>query len=439
MTKVSKYRWIVVLILFLFMLLHQSDRLLVGSMTTAIMDEFGINRTQMGAVSTGALIVAALFYPLWGYLFDRYARAKLLALASFLWGATTWLSAIAPTYPTFVATRASTGIDDSTYPGVYSLVSDYFGPRQRGKIIGLLELTAPVGFMLGMLLGLFLAGAVGWRGVFYLTGSLGIVMAVVIFLGVREPQRGSSEPELAGMEQISSYHFNLKTALGLFKMRTQLILFAQGFFGVFPWNVITFWFINYLETERGYDENTVFLTMAVAVVALAIGYPLGGALGDYLFQRNPRGRVAVAITGVVLGAILLAVTLNVPLGNQTLFVIMMAATALFMPFPAPNMVSTVQDIALPEVRSTSLSIQLLIESSGAALAPLLAGWIADQSSLKTSFLVICLTAWALCAAFYMLALFTIPKDTAHLREQMRQRAEQERQIHSDEGAMQPFN
>ncbi|MBP1703929.1 MAG: major facilitator superfamily 1, partial [Chloroflexi bacterium] len=363
MTKVSKYRWIVVLILFLFMLLHQSDRLLVGSMTTAIMDEFGINRTQMGAVSTGALIVAALFYPLWGYLFDRYARAKLLALASFLWGATTWLSAIAPTYPTFVATRASTGIDDSTYPGVYSLVSDYFLPRQRGKIIGLLELTAPVGFMLGMLLGLFLAGAVGWRGVFYLTGSLGIVMAVVIFLGVREPQRGSSEPELAGMEQISSYHFNLKTALGLFKMRTQLILFAQGFFGVFPWNVITFWFINYLETERGYDENTVFLTMAVAVVALAIGYPLGGALGDYLFQRNPRGRVAVAITGVVLGAILLAVTLNVPLGNQTLFVIMMAATALFMPFPAPNMVSTVQDIALPEVRSTSLSIQLLIESS----------------------------------------------------------------------------
>jgi len=39
----------------------------------------------------------------------------------------------------------------------------------------------------------------------------------------------------------------------------------------------------------------------------------------------------------------------------------------------------------------------------------------------------------------MLALFTIPKDTAHLREQMRQRAEQERQIHSGEGTMQPIN
>ena len=439
MPKVTRYRWIVVLILFLFMLLHQSDRLLIGSMTTNIMEDFGINRTQMGAVSTGALIVAAIFYPLWGYLFDRYGRARLLALASFLWGASTWLSAIAPTYPTFVATRASTGIDDSTYPGVYSLVSDYFGPRQRGKIIGLLELTAPVGFMIGMLLGLFLAGAVGWRGVFYLTGSLGIVMAVVIYLGVREPQRGSSEPELAGMDHISTYRFDLKTALGLFKIPTQLILFAQGFFGVFPWNVITFWFVNYLQTERGYDESTVFLTMAVAVVTLAIGYPLGGALGDYLFQRTPRGRVIVAITSVVLGAILLAITLNVPLDNSTLFMIAMAATALFMPFSAPNMVSTVQDIALPEVRSTSLSVQLLIESSGAALAPLLAGWIADQSTLKTSFLVICLTAWVLCAVFYMLALFTIPKDTAHLRQQMRQRAERERQLHAGEASLQPVD
>jgi MFS transporter, Spinster family, sphingosine-1-phosphate transporter len=432
MAKQSKYRWVAVGILFLFMLLHQSDRLLIGSMTTSIMEEFGINRAQMGAVSTAALIVAALFYPLWGYLYDRYARSKLLALASFLWGASTWLAAIAPTYPTFVATRAATGIDDSSYPGVYSMISDYFGPRQRGKIYGLLELTAPVGFLIGMLLGLFLAGAIGWRSVFYLTGSLGLVMAVVIYFGLREPQRGSSEPELANMEQISNYKFNWQAARAQVKIPTQIILFAQGFFGVFPWNVITFWFINYLQTERGYSDNTVFLTMGVAVVALAIGYPLGGALGDYLFQRTPRGRVIVAITGVVVGGVMLAVTLNVPIEDEGLFLVMMTITALFMPFPAPNMISTVQDIALPEVRSSSLSIQLLIESSGAALAPLLAGLIADQSSLKTSFLVICLSAWALCAAFYVLALFTIPKDTARLRLLMRERAASETQLQSGE-------
>jgi MFS family permease len=164
----SKYRWFVVGVFFVFMLLHQTDRLLIGPLTTPIMAEFKINRAQMGFVTSGALLVNAIFYPIWGYLFDRYARAKLLALASFLWGATTWLSAIAPTYPAFVASRASTGVDDSSYPGLYSLVTDYFIPKVRGRVYGILELTAPLGYLLGTLLGLFLGGVIGWRGVFYL-------------------------------------------------------------------------------------------------------------------------------------------------------------------------------------------------------------------------------------------------------------------------------
>jgi MFS family permease len=430
----SNYRWFVILILFFFFLLHQADRLLIGPLTTAIMAEFEINRAQMGLVSTGALLVAAIFYPLWGYLYDRYARPKLLALASLLWGATTWLGAIAPTYPTFLVTRASTGIDDSSYPGVYSLVSDFFGPRMRGRIFGLLELAMPIGYLLGMLLGLFLGGVIGWRGVYFITGSLGILLAAVILFTVRDPKRGSSEPEMVGIEQVSSYRFNWKIARGLVKIPSIYVLFLQGFFGVFPWNVITFWFFNYLETERGYDQGEVMVTMVVAVLVLAAGYPLGGWLGDRLFQRDPRGRIIVGIVGVVMGALLLLFTLNVPVENQGLFLVGLALTAIFMPFSAPNMVSTMHDITLPEVRSTALSIQLFIESSGAALAPLLAGLIADQSSLRDAFLLICVTAWLLCACFYSLALFLVPKDITRLRQQMSQRAEHERQLLAGETA-----
>jgi len=235
----TKYRWFVVAVFFAFMLLHQADKLLISPLTTPIMETFGINEAQMGAVFTGALIVGAILYPLWGYLYDRYTRAKLLALASFLWGSTTWLSAIAPTYPSFLASRASTGVDDSSYPGLYSLVSDYFGPAVRGRIYGLLQLSAPIGYILGMILAMSLRDVIGWRGVFYLTGSLGIVLAGVIFFGVREVARGRSEPELAGLEEIGVYRFSWEIARGLFRKRSLLLLFAQGFFGVFPWNVIT--------------------------------------------------------------------------------------------------------------------------------------------------------------------------------------------------------
>jgi Nitrate/nitrite transporter len=62
--------------MFCFMLLHQADKLLIGPLTTQIMDTFKISRTQMGAVTTGALIVGAIFYPIWGWLYDKFSRPK---------------------------------------------------------------------------------------------------------------------------------------------------------------------------------------------------------------------------------------------------------------------------------------------------------------------------------------------------------------------------
>jgi len=419
----ARYRWFVVAILFVFMLLHQADKLLIGPLTTPIIETFGITKAQMGAVFTGALVVGAILYPIWGYLYDRYARPRLLALASFIWGATTWLSAVVPTYPLFVATRASTGVDDSSYPGLYCLVSDYFGPEVRGRIYGLLQLTAPTGYLLGMVLALTLRGVVGWRGVFLITGSLGVLLAVVIFFAVKERPRGSCEPELAELEEIGVHRFEWDAALDLFRKPSLRLLFAQGFFGVFPWNVITYWFFHYLETERSYDENAVLLTMSVAVVMLAAGYPIGGALGDALFKRTRRGRLIVSTVGVLLGAVFLFVTLNVPVGNQYGFLALLSVTAIFIPFASANVVATVYDVALPEVRSSALAIQYFIESAGAALAPWLAGLIADRASLQFAILTICVSTWVICAVFFVATAALIPGDIETLRRQLRRRAE----------------
>jgi MFS family permease len=427
-TSRTKYRWFVVAIFFFFMLLHQSDKLLIGPLTTPIMETFGINEVQMGAIFTGALLVNALLYPLWGYLFDRYTRAKLLAVASFIWGSTTWLSAIAPNYSTFLITRASTGIDDSSYPGLYSLISDYFEPAIRGKVYGLLQLAQPLGYMTGLILATFLGGVIGWRSVFYITGSFGLVLAVVILFGVKEMPRGKSEPEFKQIEQISVYKFDANIAKGLFKKRSLILLFAQGFVGVFPWNVITYWFFRYLETERGYSSNQVLMTMAPAILVLASGYFIGGAIGDYLFKKTPKGRVTVCMIGVLLGAILFMITMNIPIEKPTLFFIMLLTTALFIPFSSANVISTVYDITLPEVRSTAIAIQYFIENGGAALAPLLAGIIAVRSSLQEAILIICVVAWLLGAIILAFTIRYITTDIQTLRDQLSERALHEKEI-----------
>lgn len=421
----KRQKRLVIILSFAFMLFHQADKLLIGPLTSDIMSSFDINEVKMGALVSGALLVGTLFYPIWGYLYDRYARPKLIALASFLWGSTTWLSAIAPSFPLFAATRSSTGIDDSSYPGIYSLVGDHFPPESRGRIYGLLQLSMPIGYLLGMLLAIGLSGTIGWRAVFYLTGSLGILLSIIIFFTLKEVPRGQSEPELSDQEVIVIHRFDFQEAKQLLRKPTMWLLFAQGFVNVFPWQVITYWFFRYLESERFYEQGAVMMTMVPAVLVLASGYFVGGSVGDLVFKRTKRGRMLVSMAGALIGAGLIALTMSIPIDQPVFFGIMMSLTALFMPIGSPNITSSINDIALPEVRSTAFALQYFIENSGAALAPLLAGWIAQSTSLGFAILIITVIARVIAALFMGWAAYTIPQDIDDLRSKMQHRAQRE--------------
>ncbi len=420
----SRYRWFVFFVFFCFVLLHQADKLLIGPLTTPIMEAFDINEAQMGAVSSMAIIVAAVLYPVWGYLYDRYARARLLVLASLIWGSTTWLNALAPTYTLFLFTRASTGIDDSSYPGMWSLLSDYFGPRIRGKVYGLLQVAQPSGYMLGIVLATMLAGTMGWRSVFFLTGGAGILMAILIFFGVREPQRGQSEPEMADLAEVAVHRIDKQVLLGLLRNRSYLLLISQGFFGVFPWQVLTFWFFRYLETERGYTGDQAMITMIVAIATLSVGYFFGGVVGDFFFRRTPRGRTLTSMVGVLAGAAFLFLTMSVPVGNQGLFMGLLAFTGVTMSVAAPNVVATIHDVTEPEVRSTAHAVLAFAENFGSAVAPWLAGVIAVRHSLQVAIVVICVSTWLACAGLFAATSVLVPGDIERLRRTMRARAEQ---------------
>jgi MFS family permease len=421
-----RYRWFVVTVFFFFMLLHQTDKLMIGSLQVPISQTFGIGNKEWGFVNTGALIVATVLYPLWGYLYDRYARAKLLALASFIWGATTWLNALTRTFGGFLVTRASTGIDDSSYPGLFTLIADYFEPTLRGKVYGILQLAQPIGYLLGTILALMVAPLIGgWRSVFYITGSLGIVIAALIFFSVKEMPRGKAEPEFEGMEakEIEHFHFSWKEVREIFKKKTMWFIFAQGFAGQFPWNVIVYFFFGYLMTERGYDNNSVLLTMAPVILILASGYFIGGSIGDALFKRTNKGRILISSFGVLMGALFLFLAIKTPVDNRTQFFILMCLTAVFMPLSSANVIATVYDVTVPEVRSTAQAVEYFVENTGAAFAPAITGLLASTNlGLGNTILVLCVTAWLICFFLYLGALSTIDYDTHTLRAQMAERA-----------------
>ncbi len=424
---------LLIVILFTFMLLHQIDKLLINPMGDMVIEEFGLTDTQWGSVATAALIVGALFYPIWGYLYDRFPRGKLLALASLIWGSTTWLSAIAPNFSLFIASRASTGIDDSSYPGLYSLIADYFAPKVRGKIFGLLQITMPLGYMAGLVLSMTVAVGMGWRKLFYITGGLGILLSIIIFFFVKDIPRGTSEPEMQDIKdvpELQKFHFEWSKVKDILKKPSLIFMYLQGFFGVFPWNTLVAFIFIYLGQERGYSDTQVLMTMVPTILMLALGYPVGGMLGDRFFAKNKKGRVYVSMIGVLLGAVMLYITLNVPVENTALFGVMLGITAIFIPFASPNVTSIVNDITLPEMRSTAMAIQYFIESSGAALAPLLTGIISDAlrasgnpSPRGNAMLIICTSAWILCGIFFFITSKFIGKDINSLHETLKDRAD----------------
>jgi MFS family permease len=198
---------------------------------------------------------------------------------------------------------------------------------------------------------------------------------------------------------------------------------AQGFFGVFPWNVLTFWFFRYLEAERDYTPQQAMITMLVAIAALALGYLVGGNLGDFLSKRYIRARVVFAGFGVLAGMVFLSVTLLLPLEQKTLFLVLMGFTGLSMSIAPPNVMATMHDITLPEVRSTAQAIRKLIEDGGAAAAPFLAGLIAVRFSLHRAILVICTSTWAVSAIFFAILAIFVPRDISQLRQTLQRRAE----------------
>jgi fucose permease len=101
-----------------------------------------------------------------------------------------------------------------------------------------------------------------------------------------------------------------------------------------------------------------------------------------------------------------------------------------MPLSSPNVIATVYDVTMPEVRSSAQAVEYFIENFGAAFAPLIAGIIADESNLQTAILFLCIISWILCFFFYLGTLFVITGDFNSLQNQLTERVKKEKERQS---------
>jgi len=195
--KWSGYKKYVIGILLVVYTFNFIDRQIIAILSPAIKADLGLTDTQLGLLkgSAFALVYSLASIPI-ARLADKKNRVTIISISVAFWSAVTALCGAATSYLGLLAARVGVGVGEAgCSPPAHSLLSDYFYKEERATALGIYSLGGPFGSLFGILLGGWLTTTLGWRWAFIAVGLPGILLAIIVKLTLKEPVRGSMEPE----------------------------------------------------------------------------------------------------------------------------------------------------------------------------------------------------------------------------------------------------
>jgi MFS family permease len=341
-------------------------------------------KAKMGLLSTAFLITYMTLSPVFGVLAERFSRWWIIGIGIALWSIASGASGLA--HPMFglsafailLITRCFVGVGEAAYgPVAPTLLSDFYPPRMRGRILAAFNVALPVGGALGYAIGGQIASIdpahQSWRWAFYAVVIPGLILSVIAFMR-REPKAGSADvggpvTRRAGW---GDYLTILKTPSYLLNTSGMTAMtFAIG--------GIAWWMPDYLQTRgvapvRGIEARTVFGGVVVLGGLFAtIG---GGFAGDLLRKRFSGSYFLVSGVAMLLGVPSFLLMLKVPFPYAWIFLFF---TVFFLFFNAGPTNTILANVTHPAVRATAFALNILIiHTLGDAISPPLIGAIADK-------------------------------------------------------------
>lgn len=193
------YRYYVLAILVFVYMLNFVDRQIIGILAAPLKEEFQLSDSQFGLLGgiAFASVYSTLAIPL-AWLADRSSRVWIMTGALTVWSGFTALCGIAGSFGQLFLFRMGVGVGEAGgVAPAYSLIADYFPPNQRARAMAAFAFGIPLGTAGGTLIGGLLAAQYGWRTAFIVVGVLGVLIAPVLRLTVRDPKRGGTDAAAA--------------------------------------------------------------------------------------------------------------------------------------------------------------------------------------------------------------------------------------------------
>ncbi len=151
-----RHRPYVLFMVFVAFFLNSLDRNIINVLLQPIKNEFHLKDWQLGMM-TG--LAFAMFYNVIGIATARFidggaVRRNIIAGGLALWSVATALCGMSQTSWQLLACRMGIGVGEGTFgPSTMTLISDYYGPNERARAMGLYLLGMPLALFVGLPLG----------------------------------------------------------------------------------------------------------------------------------------------------------------------------------------------------------------------------------------------------------------------------------------------
>lgn len=400
----NSYKWIVVGMLWFVCLFNYADRQAIFSVFPLLKAELDLSDVQLGIVGASFMWVYALSAPLAGIVGDRVSRKTLILGGLVFWSLITIATALSTKYWHLVFFRALEGFGEAFYfPASMSLVSDYHGKDTRSKALALHQSSVYAGTIAGGAVAGYLGQYYGWRSGFYLFGSLGVLLGLVLFAFLKEPTRGQSE---AGEVETHTLDWSSGTlwpsVAAFFKTPMAMVLMSVFIGANFVAMIFLTWLPSFLFRKFNMSLSMAGLNgTAWLQISSVIGVITGGFLADRLARRYAGGRMITQAIGLLAGVpfiFLTGWTLSIPL-----LVVAMSFFGFFKGLYDSNIWASLYDVIPPERRATACGLMNSIGWLGGGLAPVAIAWASQTYGMSA-----CLSANSLVyAAFGLLMLWGV--------------------------------
>ncbi len=334
----SKYKWQVVGVLFWAAALNYADRTAISSVFPLLRSELGASDVALGAVGSFFLWSYALGSPLAGYLSDRLSRSRLIVWSLVSWSVVTFLTGLAANVPQLLSLRVLLGLAECLYlPAAIALIADHHATGTRGTAMSLHIAGLHFGLVAGGTFAGYLGEHWGWRSVFFVLGTLGLVGALVAGVVLRDGDAWAPEGALQH-SSASRLYSAWQSLVALARVSTYLILLGEAMIVSIGTWIFLNWLPLYFKERFQMSLAGAGFSGTVLQVAALVGIVVGGHFSDQVARRSLRRRMLLQSALYLVAAPFLFAFLGRP--N---FALLMVCILSFFVSPVPGAVQRAAD------------------------------------------------------------------------------------------------